>query len=85
VVLRLAREIESWGYRRIHGELGRTWHHRGVVNGVADTQERLSVPKTRGTGGTWRPPRCRDAIAATADSAAAAMNSTTRPWWNGPR
>jgi len=36
-----------------------------------------------GSGGTRRPPRSREAKAATVASEAAATNTTTRPWWNG--
>ncbi len=44
---------------------------------------RLGRVRGAGSGGTGRPPRSRDAKAATADSAAAATNTTARPWWNG--
>src|SRR5258708_11053016 len=40
VVLRLARENESSGYRRDHGQLGPGRRHRGAVHCVADPQVR---------------------------------------------
>src|ERR1700729_3630006 len=41
----------------------------------------LAAPSA--SGWTYRPPRSSDATPATADSPAATLRTTTRPWWNG--
>ncbi len=54
LVLRLARENESWGYRRVHGELTRLGHHvsDATVRRILQSRRRRPAPRNRDT--SWR-------------------------------
>jgi putative transposase len=54
VVLRLARENESWGYRRIHGELVRLGHPIAASTVWQILHDAGIGPAPRRTGPTWK-------------------------------
>jgi transposase InsO family protein len=56
LILRLARENPSWGYSRIHGELGKLGHSvgRSTVRDVLKRQHVPPAPARRQKGSTWR-------------------------------
>jgi transposase InsO family protein len=56
LIVRLARENPSWGYSRIHGELGKLGHGlgRSTVRDVLTRQHVPPAPARRQKGSTWR-------------------------------
>jgi putative transposase len=53
LVLRLARENPSWGYRRVHGELSRLGHHLSAA-AVRRILRSAGRPAPRGRDTSWR-------------------------------
>jgi putative transposase len=53
-VLRLARENPTWGYRRIHGELGRVGYKIGASTVWAILHRAGVEPATKRSALTWR-------------------------------
>ncbi len=54
LVLRLAGENESWGYRRVHGELTRLGHHISQATVRRILRARQYRPAPRGADASWR-------------------------------
>jgi putative transposase len=55
LVLRLARENPTWGYRRIHGQLGRLGDTIGVSTVWAILHRAGVEPAPKRSALTWRP------------------------------
>jgi putative transposase len=54
LILRMAAENPTWGYRRIHGELTRLWPHGRPEYRVAGSQPGWYRPAPRRAGLSWR-------------------------------